>query len=99
MYAIRSYYVIFCSAPPLYKTPGNSTIAAVPFWANHDNICIVNAKSAFDAGANTPAGAYLGSFINNGLFLPSQLIEYGGFDTIASNGSSSQCFGSIRVFV
>ena len=68
-------------------------MAAVPVGLNQDNMCIVNAKSAFDSGANTPAGAYLSSLIKSGLDLPAHLMEYGGFDTIASNGSSSQCFG------
>ena len=44
-----------------------------------------------------PAGEKRGSLIIKGLLSPSHLIEYGGFDTIASNGSSSQCFGSVRV--
>ena len=51
----------------------------------------VNAKSAFEEGANTPAGENLSSFIKIGFSFPAHLIEYGGLDTIASNGSSSQC--------
>ena len=50
------YFLIFCSAPPLYKIPGKQTIDAVPFVASHASECIINAKSAFDFGANTPAG-------------------------------------------
>ena len=57
------YFLIFCSAPVLYKIPGKQTIDAVPFVANQDKECIIKAKSAFDFGANTPAGAYLGSLI------------------------------------
>ncbi len=49
-------------------------------------------------GASTPAGEKRGSLIKIGLASHSQLIEYGGLDTIASNGSSSQCFGSVSVF-
>ena len=60
-------------------------------------MCIVNARSAFDSGANIPAGANLSSFIKIGLDLPAHLIEYGGLDTIASNGSSSQWAGWINV--
>jgi hypothetical protein len=82
------YFLIFCSAPLRYKTPGNSTIAAVPLVANQDKQCITKAKSAFDLGAKTPAGENLSSLISNGLASPSHLIEYGGFETIASNGSS-----------
>ena len=47
------YFLIFCSAPLLYRIPGKQTIEAVPFVASHDNECIINAKSAFDFGANT----------------------------------------------
>ena len=36
--------------------PGKHTIEATPFVANQDKECIINAKSAFDLGANTPAG-------------------------------------------
>jgi hypothetical protein len=69
------YFLIFCSAPFLYKTPGNSTIAAVPSADNHERICIKKAKSAFDLGARTPAGENLSSFINKGLESPSHETE------------------------
>jgi len=59
--------------------------------------CITKARSAFDFGASTPAGEKRGSLINVPLSEPSQWIEYGGFETIASNLSSSKCFGSIKV--
>src|SRR5690606_30119051 len=91
------YLRIFCSAPPRYKTPGNSTIAAVPEVASQESMCMVKAKSALDFGAKTPAGEKRGSLINNGLASPSHLIEYGGLETMASKGSSSQCIGSIKV--
>ncbi len=91
------YLRIFCSTPPRYSTPGNSTIAAVPLTANHDNMCIVKARSAFDFGASTPAGAYRSSLISSGFESPSQRVEYGGLETIASNGSSSQWCGSVSV--
>ena len=58
----------------------------------------MNAKSTFDFGANTPAGEYLGSFIKTVLSSPDHFIEYGGFETITSKGSSSQCCGDINVF-
>ena len=54
-------------------------------------VCWYAQKSAFDLGAKTPAGEYLGSFIKTALSSPAHLIEYGGFETITSNGSSSQC--------
>src|SRR5574344_2633544 len=91
------YFLIFCSAPPRYRIPGKQTIDATPFVANQDRECIINAKSAFDFGANTPAGAYLGSLIKTALSSPAHLIEYGGFETITSNGSSSQCCGETKV--
>src|SRR5690606_19448970 len=91
------YLRILCSAPPRYSTPGNSTIAAVPFTASHDKMCIVNARSALDFGASTPAGANRGSLMSSGFASPSHLVEYGGLDTIASKGSSSQCAGSSSV--
>jgi len=50
-------------------------VAAVPSTANHDNMCIVKAKSAFDFGARTPAGANRGSLMRSGLLSPSQRIE------------------------
>ena len=58
-----------------YITPGKHTIAAVPFVASHDKACIINAKSAFDFGASTPAGEKRSSFIRIGLASPSHLIE------------------------
>ena len=63
------YCLIFCSAPPRYRTPGNSTMAAVPVEDNQDNICIVKAKSAALFGARTPAGENLGSFIKIGFYV------------------------------
>ena len=57
----------------------------------------MNAKSAFDFGAKTPAGEYLGSLIKIELSSPIHFIDYGGFETITSNGSSSQCWGETRV--
>lgn len=68
------YFLIFCSAPPRYRIPGKQTIAAVPFVANHDNECIIKAISAFDFGANTPAGENLGSLIKYGVESPSHLV-------------------------
>ena len=53
--------------------------------------------SALLFGARTPAGENLGSLINVALSSPSHLIEYGGLDTMASKGSSSQCCGLIKV--
>ena len=61
------YFLIFCSAPPLYIMPGKQTIAAVPFGASQERLCIINAMSALLFGASTPAGEKRGSFINNGL--------------------------------
>jgi hypothetical protein len=69
------YFLIFCSAPSLYKTPGNITIAATPLVASQLRQCIIKAKSAFDFGAKTPAGENLSSFINSGLVAPSQCTE------------------------
>ena len=77
--------------------PGKQTIAAVPSVASQLRQCIIKAKSAFDLGASTPAGEKRGSFISVPLSEPSHLIEYGGFETMASNGSSSQCLGSVKV--
>ena len=91
------YFLIFCSAHHLYKTQGNSTIAAVQLVASHDKICIVKAKSAFDFGAKTHAGEKRGSLIKIGFASHSQFIEYGGFETIASKGSSSQWAGWVKV--
>ena len=53
------YFLIFCSEPPRYIIPGKQTIAATPLGASQDRECIINAISAFDFGANTPAGANL----------------------------------------
>ena len=64
--------------------------AAVPFVASHARECMINARSALDFGASTPAGENLGSLIKRGFSSPSHLMEYGGLDTMASNGSSSQ---------
>ena len=58
---------------------------------------MIKAKSALLLGAKTPAGENLPSLINNGLSSPSHLMEYGGLDTISSNGSSSQCCGLVKV--
>ena len=91
------YFLIFFSAPPRYIIPGKHTIAAVPFDASQERLCIINARSALLFGARTPAGAKRGSLISNGFSSPAHLIEYGGFDTINSNGSSSQCWGLISV--
>ena len=72
-------------------------MAAVPLDASHDRLCMINAMSALLFGASTPAGENLGSLINNGLSVPAHFIEYGGLDTINSNGSSSQCCGASNV--
>ena len=53
--------------------------------------------SPLDDGAKTPAGENLESLMRTGLLLPSHGTENGGFETISSNGSSFQCFGSVRV--
>jgi hypothetical protein len=53
----------------------------------------MKAISPYFSGANTPAGANLGSLINIGLLFHSQGTEYGGLETIISNGSSFQCCG------
>ena len=52
---------------------------------------------SLDFGASTPAGAKRGLLIRRELASPSHRTEYGGFETIASNGSSSQCAGSVSV--
>lgn len=70
--------------PPLYNTPGKQTIAAVPFVACHDNECMINARSALDFRASTPAGENLVSFISVASSSPTHYIEYGGFDTMTS---------------
>ena len=57
--------------------PGKHTTAAAPFGANHDSECMINAISAFDLGAKTPAGAKRGSLINVASSSPFHLIEYG----------------------
>src|SRR5690554_1298533 len=88
---------MFFSAPPRYITPGKHTIVAVPFVASQERLCIIKARSALDLGANTPAGEKRGSLIKIGSLSPFHLIEYGGLDTMASKGSSSQCCGSVRV--
>ena len=41
---------------------------------------ILNAKSAFNSGANIPTDVNLGSLINIVFYLSAHLIEYGGFD-------------------
>ncbi len=43
--------------------------------------------------ASFPAGAKRSSFINVGSTSPIHLIEYGGLDTIASNGFHPPCCG------
>src|SRR5574344_2454482 len=91
------YLRIFCSAPPRYIIPGKHTIAAVPFDASQERLCILNARSALLLGANTPAGAKRGSLISRGFSSPAHFIEYGGLDTISSKGSSSQGCGAINV--
>jgi hypothetical protein len=68
------YFLIFCSAPQRYKTPGNSTIAAVPLLESQESICIVKARSALLFGARTPAGEKRGSLIRIGFSSPSHLI-------------------------
>ena len=50
-------------------------MAATPFGANQESICMIKAMSAFDFGANTPAGAKRGSLIKTGLSVPSHFIE------------------------
>ena len=47
------------------------------------------AKSALLLGASTPAGEKRGSFIKTGSSSPFHFIEYGGLETMASKGSSS----------
>lgn len=69
------YFLIFCSTPPRYKTPGKQTMDAVPFVASQESECMMNARSAFDGGANTPAGEKRGSLMSRGLFFPSHLVE------------------------
>ena len=64
---------------------------------SHERLCMINARSAFDFGASTPAGEKRGSLMSVALSLPSQRMEYGGFETMASNGSSSQCWGLTSV--
>lgn len=91
------YWRIFFSAPPRYMMPGKQTIAAVPLVASHARECMIKARSALDFGASTPAGEKRGSLIRTGLSSPSYLIEYGGLETITSNGSSSQCCGDTSV--
>ena len=91
------YLRIFCSAPPLYMMPGKQTIAAVPLDASHASECIIKARSALLLGASTPAWEKRGSLISSGFSSPAHLIEYGGFDTISSKGSSSQCCGLVNV--
>ena len=97
VYGKCNYFLIFCSAPPRYIISGKNTIAAVPFAANQDKECMINAKSALLLGASTPAGEKRGSFIRRGSSFPTHLIEYGGLETISSKGSSSQCCGFISV--
>ena len=57
--------------------PGKHTTAAAPFGANHDSECMINAISALDFGARTPAGAKRGSLINVASSLPFHFMEYG----------------------
>ena len=91
------YLRIFCSAPPRYIMPGKQTIAAVPLEASHASECMIKARSALLFGASTPAGAKRGSLMSSGFSSPAHLMEYGGFDTMSSKGSSSQCCGLVRV--
>lgn len=72
------YWRIFFSVPPRYMILGKHTIDAVPLVANQAKECMIKARSAFDLGANTPAGEKRGSLIKTGLSSPSHLIEYGG---------------------
>src|SRR6218665_3478145 len=60
-------------------------------------MCMVKARSALLLGASTPAGAKGGALMSKGFAAPSHLIEYGGLETMASKGSSSQWAGSVRV--
>ena len=91
------YLRIFCSAPPRYMMPGKQTMAAVPLVASQLRQCMMKAMSAFDFGARTPAGEKRGSLISKPLASPSHLMELGGFETLASKGSSSSQSGSVRV--
>lgn len=72
--SIRHLRICF-SAPPRYMTPGKQTMAAVPSVASHERLCMMNARSAFDFGASTPAGEKRGSLISVALSLPSQRME------------------------
>lgn len=54
---------------------GKQTMAAVPSVASHERLCMMNARSAFDFGASTPAGEKRGSLISVALSLPSQRME------------------------
>ena len=58
--------------------PGKQTIAAVPFDASQERLCMIKARSALLFGAKTPAGEKRGSLISNGLSLPAHFMEYGG---------------------
>lgn len=89
-------YLLFRTAA-VHIIPGKQTIAAVPFAASHERLCMINAISALLFGASTPAGEKRGSLISSGLSSPAHLMEYGGLDTISSNGSSSQCAGGQRI--
>ena len=72
-------------------------MAAVPLVANQASECMMKAMSALDFGASTPAGAKRGSLMRTGLLSPSHLMEYGGLETMTSNGSLSSCCGSVKV--
>ena len=69
------YWRIFFSAPPRYMTPGKQTMAAVPSVASQLSACMMNARSALDFGASTPAGEKRGSLMSVALLSPSHLME------------------------
>lgn len=75
--------LIFASSQDLVNTLGNSTIAAVYFQDNIYNEWRTKARSALLLGANTTS-ENLSSETSDGLSDHSQLIEYGGLETITS---------------
>ena len=51
------------------------TMAAVPSVASQLSACMMNARSALDFGASTPAGEKRGSLMSVALLSPSHLME------------------------
>lgn len=71
---------------------GGCTVGGQPRKCVHD-------KSEVDLGFRRqhPSGRKAGALLRIRSSSPAHLMEYGGLETISSKGSSSQCWGAVRV--